>query len=354
MAQVIKSSIWDEIDLSERYMVCGLFNEACSLASSQIQNLRTSFEPISEIELSEMMESAGMVFVQSLRELGRTAELFAELKVLFGSVEAIPIEVFLTGTCMQISEGITTNLTIIFEEFFKKWRYVDNDHYVFPKEDQSFSKCPWQSALDSEKYLEVAELFAMILLGRVLGQPELAISWIEKSDLPEDKRQDMLRRLHSMYLAANSSSSISPATVQKAEEVGETSSQAEVHGKSTNSSNHMNGHGSKLASSKVLNPSIKFLTHRSSPFWWFCTVRVKFGGIHLVLPRGRIILVGLVMAFASYFFQRKASELRKFAWRQILFIQRALIDAWQLAFSVQVNPLAAVQQISAAPPRSNG
>ncbi|KAI0518884.1 hypothetical protein KFK09_006321 [Dendrobium nobile] len=349
MAQVIKSGIWDEIDLSERYMVCGLFNEACSLASSQIQNLRTSFEPIPEIELSGMMESAGMVFVQSLRELGRTAELFAELKVLFGSVEAIPIQVFLTGTCMQISEGTTTNLTIIFEEFFKKWRYVDNDHYVFPKEDQSFSKCPWQSALDSEKYLEVAELFAMVLLGRVLGQPELAISWIEKSDLPEDKRQDMLRRLHSIYLAANSSSSISSATVQNAEEIGETSSQAEFHGKSTNSSNHMNGHGSKVASSKVMNPSIKFLTHRSSPFWWFSTVRVKLGGIHLVLPRGRIILVGLVMAFASYFFQRKASELRKFAWRQIFFIQRALIDAWQLAFSVQVNPLAAVQQISAAP-----
>lgn len=59
-----------------RYMVCGLFNEACSLASSQIQNLRTSFEPIPEIELSGMMESTGMVFVQSLRELGRYVHHF--------------------------------------------------------------------------------------------------------------------------------------------------------------------------------------------------------------------------------------------------------------------------------------
>lgn len=254
---------------------------------------------------------------------------------------------------MQISEGITSNLTTIFEDFLKKWRYVDNDHYVFLKEDQNISKCPWQSVLDSEKYLEVAEVFAMILLGRVLRQPELAISWTEKADLSEDKRQGMLRRLNSTYLSANSSSTTSPATVQTAEKVGETFSRAEVFDKSINSSSHMNGHGSKLAVSKVINPSIKYLTHRSNPFWWFSTVRLKLGGIRLVLPRGRIILVGLVMAFASYFFQKKASELRKFAWKQVLFIQRALIDAWQLAFSVQVNPLAAVQQISAASPRNN-
>lgn len=350
MAQIIKSEIWEEIDLSERYMVCGLFNEACSLASSQIQKLRTSsLEQTPEIELSEIMESAGMVFVQSLRELGRTAELFAELKVVFGSVEAIPFQVFLTGSCIQISDGVTSNLTTIFEDFLKKWRYVDNDHYAFSNEDQNFYKCPWQSVLDSEKYLEVVEVFAMILHGRVLRQPELAISWIEKSDLPEDKRQDMLRRLHSMHLAANSSSSVSPATVRTVEK---TPSGAEVFCIPTNSSNHMNGHGSKLPSSKVMNRPIKYLTHRSSPFWWFSTVSLKLRGIHLVLPRGRIILVGLLMAFASYFFQRKASELRKFAWRQALLIQRALIDAWQLAFSVQVNPLAAVQQISAAP-RSN-
>ncbi|XP_020576693.1 protein APEM9-like isoform X2 [Phalaenopsis equestris] len=330
MAEVVKSDIWDQIELSER---------TCSL------------EQIPDIELSGMIESAGMVFVQSLRELGRTAELFAELKILFGSVEAIPIRVFLTGTCLQISEGITSNLRTIFEDFLKKWRYVDNDHYVFLEEDNNFSKCPWQSVMDSEKYLEVAEVFAMVLLGKVLHEPELAISWTEKLDMPEDKRQDMLRKLHSLYVAANSSSSLSPEALQTKEKAGETLSPTEVLEKSTNSSNHMNGCGSKLASTKVMNPSIKNLTHRSSPFWWFSTVRLKLGGIHLALPRGRIILVGLIMAFASYFFQRKASELRKFAWRQALLIRRALIDAWQLAFSVQVNPLAAVQQISA--PRSN-
>lgn len=348
MAEVTKSNIWDEIDLSERYMVCGLFDEACSLAASQIQNLRTSsLKTIHEGELSEMMESAGMVFVQSLRESGRTSEIFAELKILFGSVEAIPIEVFLTGACMQISEGATSNLSAIFEEFLKKWKYVDNNRYIFPEEEQ-FSKCPWQSALDSEKYLEVVEVFAMTFLGRVLCKPELAIFWAEKLDLPEVKRQDMLRRLHSM-LNPSSSSSISPAPVQTVERVGETYLGAEVFSKFTNSSNHTNEHESKLASSKPSNPSVKHLTHRSSPFWWFTTVHFKFGGIRLVLPRGRIILVGLVLAFASYFLRKKASELRKFVSRQALSVQRAMIDAWQLAFSVQMNPLAAVQQIPSAP-----
>ncbi|KAK8967667.1 hypothetical protein KSP40_PGU009678 [Platanthera guangdongensis] len=347
MAEVSTSNIWDEIDLSERYMVCGLFNDACALASSQIQNLRnSSLNPVHEIELSEMMESAGMVVVQSLRESGRTSEIFTELKILFGSVEAIPSEVFQTGACMQISEGITSNLSAIFEEFLVKWKYVDNDLYIFSKED-CFSKCPWQSALNSEKYLEVVEVFAMIFLGRVLCKPELAISWIEKFDLPEDKRQDMLRRLNSVHLASNYSSSISPATFQPAERVNE-SPGTEIFSKSTNSSNQRGEHGSKLAPSKPINPSIKYLMHRSSPFWWFSTVRFKFGGIHLVLPRGRFVLAVLIMALASYFLRRKGSELRKFPSRLALSIRRALIDAWQLAFSVQVNPLAAVQQVSSA------
>lgn len=347
MDEVTKSNIWDEIDLSERYMVCGLFNEACSHASSQIQNLRiTSLNPIHEIELSEMMESAGMVVVQSLRESGRTLEIFTELKILFGSVEAIPIEVFQTGVCMQISEGITSNLSALFEEFLTKWKYVDNDRYIFSKEDY-FSKCPWQSSLNSNKYLEVVEVFAMIVLVRVLCKPEFAISWIEKLDLPEDKRQDMLRRLNSMHVDSNSSSSISPAIFQTAERVNE-SSGSEFFSESTNSSNQRGEHGSKLAPSKPINSSIKYFTHRSSPFWWFFTVWFKFGGIRLIVPRVRVVLVVLIMGFASYFLRRKGSELRKFPSRVALSVRRALIDAWQLAFSVQVNPLAMVQQVSSS------
>ena len=39
----------------------------------------------------------------------------------------------------------------------------------------------------------------------------------------------------------------------------------------------------------------------------------------------------------------------RIALRQAVSAKKALVDAWQLAFSVQVNPLAAVQPLPAAP-----
>lgn len=50
----------------------GVFDEAASLASSTIHTIRNSeFErPIGDTELADMMNSAGMVIVQSYKELG--------------------------------------------------------------------------------------------------------------------------------------------------------------------------------------------------------------------------------------------------------------------------------------------
>ncbi|GKV20472.1 hypothetical protein SLEP1_g30596 [Rubroshorea leprosula] len=44
-----------------------------------------------------MMESTGMVLVQSLKELQRTSRIVNELRAVFASVEAIPVQVLLTG-----------------------------------------------------------------------------------------------------------------------------------------------------------------------------------------------------------------------------------------------------------------
>ncbi|KAG0479946.1 hypothetical protein HPP92_010804 [Vanilla planifolia] len=344
ITQVSTVTIWNEIDLSERYMVCGMFNEASSLASSLIQQLKSSsLESIHEMDLSELMESAGMVFIQSLIELGRTPELFDELTSLYGSVEAIPVQVFITGTCVQISERLTSDLKTIFEGFLDKWRYVENSDRVFPKENQNCSKFKWQYTLDSEKYLQVVEIFTVTLLGRVLCKPDLGISWTEKANLPEEKRQNILIKLHKFNVAANSSLSTSThvVAVQAADKIDETPSISQRFPHVIESSSCTNGHGSDLATSKALR-------HQSIPFWWFSNFRLKLAGAHLVLPRGRTVLLCLFITFASYFIRKRTSKINKFAKRQALFLQRALIDAWQLAFSVQVNPLAAVQQLPSA------
>lgn len=51
----------------------GVFEEAASLASSIVHKIRNSeFErPLGDTELADMMNSAGMVIVQSYKELGR-------------------------------------------------------------------------------------------------------------------------------------------------------------------------------------------------------------------------------------------------------------------------------------------
>ena len=58
------------------YLVCSIYEEAATLASSIIRQLKGSNisdnnEAFDEIEVFDMLESAGMVFVQALNQLGR-------------------------------------------------------------------------------------------------------------------------------------------------------------------------------------------------------------------------------------------------------------------------------------------
>lgn len=53
-------------------------------------------------------------------------------------------------------------------------------------------RCPVCSVLETEKYLKVAEVYAVTLLGMFLRDTELAITWVEKAELPEEKRQVLL------------------------------------------------------------------------------------------------------------------------------------------------------------------
>lgn len=43
--------------------------------------------------------------------------------------------------------------------------------------------------LNINQYLEVVEVYAVTLLGTTLNEMDLAVSWIEKAAIPEEKRQ---------------------------------------------------------------------------------------------------------------------------------------------------------------------
>ncbi|PIN02628.1 hypothetical protein CDL12_24857 [Handroanthus impetiginosus] len=71
--------IWEEIDRAESYLVCCMFDEAASLASSIIMRLHEDYKHSNkscevsdfENEWDDMLESAGMVLVQSMKQLQR-------------------------------------------------------------------------------------------------------------------------------------------------------------------------------------------------------------------------------------------------------------------------------------------
>ncbi|KAJ0965554.1 hypothetical protein J5N97_026692 [Dioscorea zingiberensis] len=348
-----ESAIWQQIDTSERYLLSCMFEEASSLASSVIWHIctETFAVTVDEAQLSEMKESAGMVFVQSLKELGRTSELFIELQTLFGSLAAIPVLVFLTGASMQISEGYATKLRADFEQFLGEWKYMNDEVYVLPKaQSQSSSEiCVLHSIISADKYVEMAELYAITLLGMVLCRPDLAISWIEKADLPQDKRQEIIVRVRSLRYVDKGSLS-SPGRVFQRTDGSACSTDSTIFDKESPSESQPNRDKSNQDALKSTHPSTKLISDRLGPyFWWFHTVRLKFGSMYIVLPRGRTMILGLLIFSLYRILKNRRAAFKRIVAQQASSIWRILSDALQLAFSFQVNPLAAVQPTPSAP-----
>lgn len=92
---------------------------------------------------------------------------------------------------------------------------------------------------------------------------------------------------------------------------------------------------------------LKLSQQRVPCFWWFRTVTLKFGNGQLLISNGKIVL-GCLMILIYYILRRKQATVTRILRKQVLSMKKALLDLWQLAFSYQVNPLAAVQPVPAA------
>ncbi|XP_030468217.1 protein APEM9 [Syzygium oleosum] len=348
-------TIWGDIDICESYLVCSMYEEAASLASSVLERLcRNKSDLLGESgdglsQLHDMMESAGMVLVQSLKEMGRTAEILHKLTELFSSVAAIPVEVLQIGACLQISEG-SPGVRKVLEEFLSNWNYVDEKYYSPVNAEANVNCteiCDGHFVLGVDKYLGVVDIYALTLLARILGEFEPAISWVEKAALPKDKRQDLLRRLHSLYAIKATSLSQDPLSHMLNEHevplIGEANASEEFIRSVGQKSMPNREHDRKLA-------ILKLYGQGKPCFWLFQSINVRFGNFRLVLSNGKILL-GCLMLLAYFIVRRERSALNRYIKRQALALKNALVDFWQLAFSYQVNPLAAVQPPASMPAR---
>ncbi|KAL6873878.1 hypothetical protein ACP4OV_013960 [Aristida adscensionis] len=356
------SGLWKQIDDAEYIMeimdmghlVSGSFEQAISTALSASDQIRVDASENShdDGELLEILESAGMVLVQALKELRRTSEMFVQLKTMFGSVASVPVKVFLTGATMQMAAGPVSDLRSIFEEYLAKWRYTNNQVYVFNGgQDSSWNGFPVTSVMSAEQYLELAELYAVTFLSIVSQESETAVSWVEKAELSEEDHQELLKKLRALQSAANEKSSPVKGLKQTVERNLSTPtnvSKPSINGDAPNTVPVYEG--VKKDPVKSTQPSIQRVPNQFDPlFWWFHSVRLKFGNIHIVLPSGKLMLLFSLLFSTIYMLRRKTSGLKRTVFQHASSLRRAFVDALQLAFSVQMNPLAAVQQVPQAP-----
>ncbi|KAJ8771092.1 hypothetical protein K2173_023417 [Erythroxylum novogranatense] len=190
------SALWEQIELSESYLVSSMLEEATSLASlviKQICGRDFGGETLEDLEeFYGMMESAGMVLVQSLSQLGRGPQILNQLKENFVSAE-IPVEVFHTAVCIQISEGSLIVAQEFIEEFLNKCRYVDGKYYVGAEPELNVQKeSNKRYILEIDQYMAIVETYTLALLATALKKVDLAISWIEKAAMPAENKQRQL------------------------------------------------------------------------------------------------------------------------------------------------------------------
>ncbi|CAL4959736.1 unnamed protein product [Urochloa decumbens] len=309
-------AFWKQIDDAEDYLLGGLFEQAVSTALSVSDQIRTvSLETECDHDkLLDILESAGMVLVQALKELRRTSDMFVQLKKMFGSVASVPSKVFHAGATIQMAAGSGSDLRPIFEDYLAKWRYRNDEVYVLNGgQDSSSNGFVITSVMSSKQYVEVAELYTVTFLSIVSQHIETAISWAEKAELTQQGRQELLKKLYALRSAANKK----PSTVEGVKQTAERTVSTSTNGSTP--SLHEDAPGTapvydslKKVQVKSTRSSIQHVGNQFDPlFWWFHSVHLKFGKIHTVLPSGKCMLLFLLLFSTIYVLRRKAAGLKR-------------------------------------------
>ncbi|KAG8373916.1 hypothetical protein BUALT_Bualt11G0075000 [Buddleja alternifolia] len=89
---------------------------------------------------------------------------------------------------------------------------------------------------------------------------------------------------------------------------------------------------------------LKLSRQRVPRIWWFPTISLKLGNTRFVVPCGKMVMASLLLLM-YYLTRKKQAALKRVLAKKAVSMKKALVDLWQLAFSYQVNPLAAVQTL---------
>lgn len=108
------------------------------------------------------------------------------------NVMTLLVQYFFFRVCFHMSEGHLTVAQGFLEEFLNNWKYVDQRYYLLLSAEANASDIEgscYRFSIGVDEYLEVVELYVMSLLAMAIKDTDLAISWVEKAMLPEERRQ---------------------------------------------------------------------------------------------------------------------------------------------------------------------
>lgn len=343
--------LWNEIDLAERYLVSAMNEDAASTATTVLQTLSTLMhsphssgvfgEEVEEVgkssEHEEMLECAGMVLLQSYRAIGRVGEFFDILEKLNVGVAEWPLILLETGACLQISDGAFPAAKAALEEFL----------------------AVQSTSLSEEKYAQVVELLVIKVLVKGLQEIESAMNWVERANLTEEARLVIMKKIQVQMDRIKASSEpvsveVSSPTLEKVsfeeekspgikDEIKEVVLEAGDDPAGTEDGDESSVGSKSLALLKRFKVSEGFFSLKT--LLELALARLSAASLNL---EGRALRFGALAALFLFVFLRHRHSFRRLVGKSFSAIRVGFSDLWKLAFSVQINPLAAVHPISAA------
>lgn len=365
------SMAMEQIDLAERFLLSSQFDEASALSSSVLLELmRPGILQDSEPDaIHDMIESAGMVLIQAYSETGRSSKIFEVLEPIFGCVAEVPLSIFLAGVCLQMSAGLFSDARMAIESFLQDWTSTPM------REESCVLKLTGKRNhepvyLKLETYMEVVEIYCIQVLAKGLKNVDLAQKWVTEADISADKKQgirEKLEKISSIPETKDGAVSISQYKVSETKfsnfysDTATTSLLSET-GKQIDEVG-MQKRTRKEADSQVLSRSIHLffpvvgflsrLMHSSSVDYPLYASR--WHKVLAVVSQRKAILGGAASFFLLCAIYKQRHNLTRLfrslntLLRDLLHtIRVGFVDFWQLAFNVQLNPLAAVQPLPAS------
>ncbi|KAH7289655.1 hypothetical protein KP509_30G013100 [Ceratopteris richardii] len=318
-----------------------------------------------ELAVQDMIDAAGMVLLQVYSESGRSSLIFKDVEAIFGSIAKLPPSIFWAGMCLQISARCYSEAQLSIETFLKERTYSTLEYLYFHAFKPASRHYGKSFGLSPERYVQIIDLYCVEVLAKGLGKLSDALQRVAETDLPAGNKQDIIKKLNklavSMDRPADTSLSGYPektsrdtSEYQKYFSKSRVSGSEEINSDATSSKEVIRrfDSDSSLKNIFLLSPIMDYFSgwmssssmNRSGvPRWKMAIVTLKqrklqFGG-------AAVIFIMIAIYRRRYQLSRLFHNLGKAGRLVLSAIFISLRELWDVAFSVQVNPLAAVQPL---------